>query len=137
MKQLSVFMENREGRLEEVLEILKNKNINILSLSLADSSEFGMLRLIVSDPETGALALKENGISARLTQVLAVKIPHCVGGLQKILIPALHAGINIEYIYALETSSEDAVIVLKTSDLERTRKVFEEAGVELVKSETL
>lgn len=137
MKQLSVFMENREGRLEEVLEILKNNQINILSLSLADSSEFGMLRMIVADPEKGAAVLKENEISARLTEVHAVKVPHTAGGLQQILIPVLHAGINIEYIYALETGAEAAVIVLKTSDMQKTAEVFREAGVTVLQAEDI
>ena len=66
MKQLSVFIENREGRLEDVLNLLKEKNINIISLSLADTSDYGMLRLIVSDPQKGREALKENGFSATL-----------------------------------------------------------------------
>lgn len=137
MKQLSVFVENREGRLEDVLEILKNRNINILSLSLADSSEFGVLRMIVSDPEEGKKALKENEISARLTDVLAVQVPHCVGGLQRILVPILHEKINVEYLYALATTKENAVIVLKTSDLERTRAVLQKENIDLISAEML
>ena len=72
MKQLSVFIENREGRLEDVLNLLKEENINIISLSLADTSDYGMLRLIVSDPQKGREALKENGFSATLNDVVAV-----------------------------------------------------------------
>lgn len=73
-KQLSVFLENREGRLEEVLEALKEKSINIMSLSLADTSDYGMLRMIVSDPEAGKEALKQREMSAMLTDVLSVKL---------------------------------------------------------------
>ena len=84
MKQLSVFIENREGRLEDVLNLLKEENINIISLSLADTSDYGMLRLIVSDPQKGCEALKENGFSATLNDVVAVTLPHKVGALQEI-----------------------------------------------------
>ena len=96
IKQLSVFIENREGRLEDVLEALKEKNVNIISLSLADTSEYGMLRLIVSDAQAGLEVLKSNGFSAMLTEVLALKLSHKVGFLQELLTVICKAGINIE-----------------------------------------
>jgi len=130
MKQLSVFLENREGRLSDVLRILAEKNINILSLSLADTSEYGMLRLLVSDPQAGKDALKESGLSATLTDVLAVKMPHQVGALQKILTVLCDARINIEYMYALCTGTDEAALAIKTSDLEMANNVLERAGVE-------
>ena len=71
VKQLSVFIENREGRLEQVTEVLKEQDINILSLSMADTTEYGMLRMIVSDPDKAKAALREKGFSAMLTDVLA------------------------------------------------------------------
>ena len=79
INQLSVFIENRKGRLEQVLDILKEEQINIISLSLADSSDFGLLRMIVSDSEKGKDALKAKGFSAMLTPVLAVKLSHQIG----------------------------------------------------------
>ena len=85
IKQLSVFIENREGRLEQVLTTLKQNNINIVSLSLADTSDYGLLRLIVANPEQAAQALKEDGFSAMLTDVVAIKLEHHVGQLQKLL----------------------------------------------------
>ncbi len=130
MKQLSVFLENREGRLSDVLRILTEKNINILSLSLADTSEYGMLRLLVSDPQAGKDALRENELSATLTEVLAVKMPHQVGALEKILTVLCNAGINIEYMYALCTGTDEAALAIKTSDLEVATNVLERAGVE-------
>ena len=78
IKQLSVFIENQEGRLEQVLEVLKQEGINIISLSLADTSEYGLLRLITSDPAAGQAALKKQGFSAMLTDVLAVRLAHQV-----------------------------------------------------------
>lgn len=131
IKQLSVFIENREGRLEEVLEALKEKQVNIISLSLADTSDYGMLRMIVSNPEVGKAALKENGFSAMLTDVLAVKLSHRVGYLQELLGVICKAGINIEYMYALSTGTDDASIVLKASDLAKAEEVLKEGGVEI------
>ena len=123
VNQLSVFIENREGRLEKVLDILKQNNINIISLSLADSSDFGLLRMIVSNPEEGKNALKEAGFSAMLTKVLAVKLSHQVGQLQVLLSEICKAGINIEYTYALATGNDDASIVIKTADLEKAAEL--------------
>lgn len=128
IRQLSVFLENREGRLEEVLNILKDQNINILSLSLADTSDYGMLRLLVNDPEKGKKALKENGFSATLSEVIAVTLPHKVGALQETLHTLYHAGINVEYMYALCTTTDEAAIAIKASNLAGAEKVLKEAG---------
>lgn len=132
INQLSVFLENREGRLEQVLDTLKQKNINIISLSLADTSDYGMLRMIVSEPQVGKDALKEAGFSAMLTPVLAVKLSHQVGQLQVLLSEICKAGINIEYTYALATGNDDASIVIKPADLEKAAAVLEKTGVGLI-----
>lgn len=137
MKQLSVFVENREGRLEEVLEVLKLNNVNIVSLSLADTSDYGLLRLLVDRPEAGRSALKENGFSAMLTDVLAIRLCHRVGQLQELLDVICKAHINIEYMYALSTGTDDASIVIKTSDLEKAAELLQETDVELVAAEEL
>ena len=137
INQLSVFLENREGRLEKVLDILKQNNINIISLSLADTSDFGMLRMIVSDPQVGKDALKAEGFSAMLTPVLAVKLSHQVGQLQVLLSEICKAGINIKYTYALATGNDDASIVIKPADLEKAAAVLEETGVELIRAAEL
>ncbi len=137
VNQLSVFIENREGRLDQVLEALKEENINIISLSLADSSDYGLLRMIVSEPEKAKAALKNRDFSAMLTPVLAVKLSHQVGQLQVLLAEICKAGINIEYMYALATGSDDASIIIKTADLEKAAEVLGKAGVELIKSTEL
>lgn len=137
IKQLSVFIENREGRLEEVLHALKEKEVNIVSLSLADTSEYGLLRLLVTDPEAGKKALKEKGFSAMLTDVLAVKISHKAGKLQELLQIICEAHVNIEYMYALTTGEEDASIVIKTSDLEKAAEYLQARGVEVVTSQEI
>ena len=133
LNQLSVFLENREGRLDQVLEILKNHNINIVSLSLADTSDYGLLRLIVSNPEEAKKALKEAGISAMLTPVLGVDLAHEVGSLQAALSALYREGINVEYMYALATANDNATIVIKTTDLQKSAAVLENAGIPLVK----
>ena len=137
VNQLSVFIENREGRLEQVLETLKQKNINIISLSLADTSDYGLLRMIVSNPEEGKNALREAGFSAMLTQVLAVKLSHKVGQLQELLSEICKAGINIEYTYALATGNDDASIVIKPADLEKAAAVLEKTGIEVISATEL
>ena len=132
INQVSVFIENRTGRLDVVLETLKEANINIISLSLADSSDYGLLRMIVSEPERAKEALKAKDFSAMLTPVLGVKLSHKVGQLQVLLAEICKAGINIEYMYALATGGDDASIVIKTADLGEAAAVLEKSGVELI-----
>ena len=119
-KQLSVFIENRKGRLGEVLHVLKENDVNILSMSLADTTEYGLLRLIVNDPERGKTALMEKGFSSMTTDVLVVKIPHTPGSLRDILEFISAGDINIEYMYGLSIEGEDASIVMKADDLQKT-----------------
>lgn len=137
VNQLSVFIENREGRLDNVLATLKKNDINIVSLSLADSSDYGLLRMIVSDPQKGRNVLKEAGFTAMLTEVLAVKLAHKVGQLEVLLSEICKAGINIDYMYALATGSDDASIVIKTGDLNKAADILSKAGVELITAEEL
>lgn len=125
VKQLSVFLENRQGRLGEVLRVLKENQVNIQSLSLADTTEYGLLRLIVDNPETGKEKLCEAGFSAMLTNVFLIKVPHEPGSLQKVLQIISEQEINVEYMYALTVKGDEAAVVMKTSDLEKARKVFE------------
>ena len=133
VKQLSVFMENREGRLEQAAEVLKNQGINILSLSMADTMEYGM---VVSDPELAKSALRENGFSAMLTDVLAVKLEDQVGELYKLTHVLRTKGLNIEYMYALATSRQRAIIV-KASDGKAAADAVQEGGLELYGNEEL
>ncbi len=131
MDQVSVFIENRKGRLDDVLETLKREDINIQSLSLADTSEYGVLRLIVSDPQKAQDALKASGFSAMLTKVLAITLTHRAGMLQKIIGILGKENINIEYMYSISSGTEDMPLVLKTSDIERTLEIVREQGAEI------
>ncbi len=137
VKQLSVFLENREGRLEEALKILKDNAINIISLSLADTSDFGLLRLIVSDPDKARTVLRENRFSSQVGDIIAIRISHTVGSLSEVLGAVTEAGINIEYMYTLSVGVEGASLALKTSDLEKTAEVIAEQSVHVYTQEEL
>lgn len=124
-KQLSVFVENRKGRLGEVLDVLKKNDVNILSLSLADTLEYGLLRLIVDKPEVGQEKLTQAGFSTMIAQVLIVEIPHSPGSLQNLLQMVAEKEIDVEYMYGLSAADKAASVVIKTSDLQRAKEIFE------------
>lgn len=136
-KQLSVFIENRKGRLSEVLEVLKANNVNILSMSLADTTEYGLLRLIVNNPELGKQKLTEQGFSSLLSDVLILKIPHVAGSLQQLLKEIDLANVNIEYMYGLSIDKNEAYVVVKPSDAQKTAEVLEKNGIETLLPEQL
>ena len=136
-KQLTVFIENRTGRLSEVLCVLKDAGVNILSLSLADTTEFGLLRLIVDDAAKGKEKLTENGFSSLLSNVLIIEIPHKAGSLQSFLKSADASGVNIEYMYGLSIESKDAYVVLKASDNEELLEILDATGVRTLSCEDL
>ncbi|MBQ8189141.1 MAG: amino acid-binding protein [Lachnospiraceae bacterium] len=127
IQQLSVFLENKEGRLDKVLDTLANGGVNIVALSLADSSEYGMLRMIVSDPEKGRMVLREEGIMAMLTDVVALRVPHATGSLSKAMHELVTGGVNIEYMYAF-ANGEDAAAVLKSDNPDKVVELLKAAG---------
>lgn len=129
-KQISVFIENRTGRLGEILDVLKAKSVNILSLSVADTAEYGILRLITDNPQTGKEALSAAGFSSMLTEVFLLKVPHTPGGLQNILRVISDEAVNVEYMYGLSFGGDEASIVVKTSDLQKAAQVFAKHGIE-------
>ena len=136
-KQLTVFIENRTGRLCEVLNVLKNNQVNILSLSLADTTEFGLLRLIVDKPAVGKEKLTESGFSSLLSDVSIIKIPHTVGSLQELLKTIDNSGVNIEYMYGLSVEAAQAYVVLKASDAAKIDAILTECNIETVTCEHL
>ena len=137
VKQLSVFIENRRGRLGEVLNVLKNNDVNILSMSLADTTEYGLLRLIVNNPERGRDVLLDAGFSSMLTEVLIIKVPHVAGSLQKILTIIAENDIDVEYMYGLSVEANDASIVVKTNALELACKVLKSSHIDTMSAEEL
>lgn len=129
-KQISIFIENRKGRLGEILDVLTANGVNILSLSLADTAEYGLLRIISDKPEVGKSALTAAGFSSMLTDVFIVKLPHTPGGLQNVLRIIANEQLNIEYMYGLSIEGEEASIVVKTSDLQKADEIFARHGIE-------
>ena len=136
-KQLTVFIENRAGRLSQVLNVLKENNVNILSLSLADTTEYGLLRLIVDDAAKGKEKLTENGFSSLLSDVSIIQIPHKVGSLQNLLKAIDENGINIEYMYGLSIDNHEAYVVLKASNTEKIDKILADNGIKTITCEEL
>ncbi len=136
-KQITVFIENRTGRLCEVLNVLKQNNVNILSLSLADTTEYGLLRLIVDKPALGKEKLSESGFSSLLSEVSIIKIPHKAGSLQELLKAIEEGGVNIEYMYGLSIEGEEAYVVLKASDAAKIETIFSAYEITTVTDEHL
>ncbi len=132
IKQLSVFIENRSGRLEQVTHVLKKNNINIISISLADTSDYGLLRLILSDPDKAITILKEQEFSATITDVIAVKFTQHVGQLSELLTILSNADVDIEYMYSLTSGKNDASIVLKTNNQQKALDTISESSFELL-----
>lgn len=138
LKQISVFLENKSGRLSELTRVLGEHNINIRALSIADTEDFGILRLIVNDPEEAWKVLKERGFTVSETRIIAVEIPDVPGGLARVLeILEAHA-INIEYIYAFVSKSQDnAVVVFRVEDIDNAVKILQEKGFHLLNGEEI
>ncbi len=135
LKQLTVFLENREGRLDSVTDLLAKNDINIACLALADTSEYGVLRLVVSDPDKAKAILKEEGYSSRLTEVLGVRLAQVPGSVNKLTRVLAAENINIEYMYTLSSSKEFGSMILKVSDIEKAYETVKNAGMELVDPE--
>ena len=132
-KQISVFLENKAGRLSNVTRVLGNARINIRALSIADTSDFGILRIIVSDPVKAYEILKEAGFTVSETQVIAVRVPDSPGGLAEILEQMAAENLNIEYLYAfLGTAGKDALVIFKVEDIEKAEMVFKKKEIKFI-----
>jgi len=132
IKQLSVFLENKTGRLNEVTQILGNAKINMSAFSVADTSEFGILRMIVSDPEKALSILKEAEFSVRLTDVVCLNSPNEPGALARALNILSGENVFIEYLYAYSMDNKSANIVLKPDNIQKCIEVLQAHQLELV-----
>ena len=138
VEQISIFLENKPGALESVTRLLKDANINIRTLSLADTSDFGILRLIVNDVNTTLKVLNENGLRVSRTTVVAVEVPDRPGGLHSILEVLAKNSINVEYLYAfVEKSGENAVIIFRLDSPDNAIDVLLKNGVTVLPGEKL
>jgi hypothetical protein len=137
-EQISIFIENKEGRLAEVTAILRDAGVNIRALSLADTTDFGVLRLIVNDNDAAEKALKAEGFAVGKTLVLAVAVTDEPGGLNQVLDPMSEQGINVEYMYAFATSGTDsAIMVFRFDDPIRALKILEEKNIRVFSAEEI
>ncbi|MFO7932034.1 MAG: ACT domain-containing protein [Thermodesulfobacteriota bacterium] len=131
--QISVFMENRSGRLARITTALGEAGVNIRAMSLADTSDFGILRLIVSDIEKAGRVLKEHGFLVRTAEVVAVAIPDVPGALGNLLSIMERADLNVEYMYAfVEKAHDHAVLIFRFDDMDRAIDVMLENDINVL-----
>ena len=130
-KQLSIFLENKSGRLTEVTEALGKSGVNLTAMSIADNSDFGILRCIVSDPEKAYKVLKEEHFAVKITDVIGFTCPNTSGSLAVVLKYLSDRGVFIEYMYSF-ANGDVANIVIRPTDLESCEKILEERKVDLM-----
>ena len=136
VKQVSVFLENKLGRLAEVSRILGENNIDIKALSIADTTEYGILRIIVNNPEQTVEILKNNGFSVKTNNVIAVSVPDRPGGLFETLECLHRNNIGIEYMYAFIANIEKgkAMVILRVEEYNKAVELLQKAGIEIIDS---
>ena len=138
IKQISVFVENKSGSLARITKVLSENNIDLQALSLADTTDFGILRLIVNDPKRAELVLSENHFTVKETDVLAVAIDDAPGGLHKVLSVLEKADVAIEYMYAFtEKTLDHALVILRVEDNNAAEKILFDNGIGVVDAEKL
>jgi len=138
VEQISVFLENKAGRLAELTQTLTEANVNIRALSLADTNEFGVLRLIVDDNEAAEAAIKKAGFTSGRTEVVAVEVEDRPGGLHFILKTLQNAGINVEYMYAfVQPSGKQAIMIFRFEKVPEATKLLQSKGVTVLDGDTL
>ncbi|MFH1156248.1 MAG: ACT domain-containing protein [Pseudomonadota bacterium] len=132
-EQISIFLENKEGRLSEVTAILRDANVNIRALSLADTTDFGILRLIVNDNQKAEEALKREGFTVGKTSVIAVEVKDEPGGLNRVLDPLTVAGVNVEYMYAFANPhGQNAIMIFRFDNLDKAISILQENNIKVI-----
>jgi hypothetical protein len=136
VEQISVFLENKAGRLAEVTKVLGEGGINIRALSLADTTDFGILRLIVDQYDKAREILKQHGFTVGKTEVVAIEVPDRPGGLAWVLQILSDSDVNVEYMYAfVQHSGKNAVIIFRFDNLERAIELLQQQGVRIYSGE--
>lgn len=133
VRQLSVFIENKAGRVSEITDILGQHEINIRGFSVSDTADFGIVRLIVDDPESGLKALQDAGFTVKASDVLCLNLPDHPGGLAGVLKVVSGAGVNIEYVYSLIST----YVVINVADIDRAVSLLQGQPVELISQEDI
>ncbi len=132
-EQISIFIENKEGRLAEVTAILRDAQVNIRALSLADTTDFGVLRLIVNDNAKATAALKNQGFTVGKTQVLAVEVSDEPGGLNQVLDPLSDQNVNVEYMYAFANPQcKNAIMIFRFDDIEQAKTILANNNIKVI-----
>ncbi len=138
VEQISIFLENKEGRLAEVTAILRDADVNIRALSLADTTDFGILRLIVNKNQDAENALKKEGFTVGKTNVIAVEVEDSPGGLNKVLDPLTSQGINVEYMYAFANPGcKNAIMIFRFDDIDKAISILANNAVKVIDGQTL
>jgi len=138
VEQISIFLENKAGRLAEVTRVLSEAGVNIRALSLADTPDFGILRLIVDDNDKAKAALKEKGFTVGKTDVVAVEVEDRPGGLSRILGVLSQGNVNVEYMYAfVQYSGKDAVLIFRFDDIDAAVKLLQENNIRVLEGKTV
>ena len=137
-EQISIFIENKEGRLAEVTAILRDAGVNIRALSLADTTDFGVLRLIVNDNDKATAALRNQGFTVGKTRVLAVEVNDEPGGLNQVLDPLSEQDDNVEYMYAFANPQcKNAIMIFRFDDIEKAKVILAEQGIKVIETEEI
>lgn len=137
-EQISIFIENKEGRLAEVTAILRDAGVNIRALSLADTTDFGVLRLIVNDNDKATAALRDQGFTVGKTRVLAVEVNDEPGGLNQVLDPLSEQDVNVEYMYAFANPQcKNAIMIFRFDDIEKAKVILAEQGIKVIDKEEI
>lgn len=138
LKQLSIFVENKQGRLAEITKVLGDNKIDIRAISIADTTDYGIMRLIVNHPEEAEKILKESGSTVSLTEVIGVAVDDRPGALSDAVQLLSDSGISIEYMYAfLNPTNDNACVILRVEDNDKALDVFEKNGVSMVSPDKL
>jgi len=133
VKQISVFMENKKGRLARLTEVLAHNEINLIALSIADTAEYGIMRAIVNDTDKAKAVLHDNGFAATTTEVLAVEVPDTTGGLSDVLCMLNEADISVEYLYSfVRTAGIKALILFKVNKSAEAVECFAKHNIRLL-----
>ena len=133
IRQISIFMENRSGRLARITSTIGNAGINIRAMSLADTSDFGILRLIVTNTDKAGQVLKDQGLTVKISDVIAVAIPDVPGALGNLLAIIEHEGLNVEYMYVVaEKQMDEAIIIFRFDDLDKAIDVLIDNDISVV-----
>ena len=138
VKQVSIFVENKEGRIKKAIDTLAKENINIRALSIADTTKYGILRLIVSDNEKAIAALEKDGVIVKENEVIILAVPDEPNGLNSTLAVFDEKGINLEYLYAFVSSKTDeAIVVMRLENMEKAVDALNESNVKILDAEDI